>query len=138
MWEVLDSSGAVAGSVKGRALTKVAREGSPMDGGFGSVDSVLYVTYDAEGEPALRSPIPIQCKQLAKHSNLEVEHFTRTVPKLWLCTADRLGKNIRQGLRCSAALLVISSDNTSDASQLIAGCVGRDESAGTCRIPLAA
>ena len=59
VWEVLDSSGAVAGSVKGRALTKVAREGSPMDGGFGSVDSVLYVTYDAEGEPALWAFGPI-------------------------------------------------------------------------------
>ena len=58
VWEVLDSSGAVAGSVKGRALTKVAREGSPMDGGFGSVDSVLYVTYDAEGEPALWASVP--------------------------------------------------------------------------------
>ena len=59
VWEVVDSSGTVTGSVMGRALTKVARQGSPMDGGFGSVDSVLYVTYDAEGEPALRFSAPV-------------------------------------------------------------------------------
>ena len=66
VWEVVDSAGAVTGSVKGRALTKVAREGSPMDGGFGSVDSVLYVTYDAEGEPALRSSAPVQLKEVLR------------------------------------------------------------------------
>ena len=49
VWEIHDNAGAVQGSVKGRAVTKVARKRVAWDGGFGSVDSVLYVTYEAKG-----------------------------------------------------------------------------------------
>ena len=70
VWEVHDNSGAVKGSVKGRALTKVARKPEASDGGFGSVDSVLYVTYDAEGEQMLMAshcllqmPPQVHCRQ---------------------------------------------------------------------------
>ena len=52
VWEVHDNTGAVQGSAKGRALTKVARKRVAWDGGFGSVDSVLYVIYEAKGRLA--------------------------------------------------------------------------------------
>ena len=53
VWEVHNNDGVVQGIAKGRALTKVAKERKAWDGGFGSVDSVLYATYEAEGEPLL-------------------------------------------------------------------------------------
>lgn len=55
VWELCDNSGAVKGSVKGRALTKVAKTSEAWDGGFGSVDSLLYVAHDGKGESAMPS-----------------------------------------------------------------------------------
>lgn len=84
VWEVHDNLGAVKGSVKGRALTKVARKPEASDGGFGSVDSVLYVTYDAEGWLAdvtyieLQSPlggvVPRGMHALPAHENVVDNH----------------------------------------------------------------
>ena len=56
VWEVHDNSEVVQGSVKGRAVTKVARKREAWDGGFGSVDSVLYVAYEAKGGSGLTMP----------------------------------------------------------------------------------
>lgn len=87
VWEVHDNSGAVKGSVKGRAVTKVARKPEASDGGFGSVDSVLYVTYDADGEQMLmtfhcllQNP-QVHCRQR------RAEHLQGTV----LCTCATFG-----------------------------------------------
>ncbi len=74
VWEVHDNSGAVKGSVEGRALTKVVQKPEASDGGFGSVDSVLYVTYDAEGGSLLMT---LHChKQSHKNTAVSAEPST--------------------------------------------------------------
>lgn len=87
VWEVYDNSGAVKGSVKGRAVTKVARKPEASDGGFGSVDSVLYVIYDADGEQMLMTShrllqnLQVHCRQC------RAEHLQGIV----LCTCATFG-----------------------------------------------
>ena len=75
---------------------------------------------------------------MATRRNLEFERLNHTVPQLWLCTTDTPGIRVCQGLRCSAALSVISSNVSANASQIIVGCVGGEDTTLTCRIPLAA
>lgn len=66
VWEVHDNSEVVQGSVKGRAVTKVARKRESWDGGFGSVDSVLYLAYEAKGAPCLTT---LTCCHLCSFSH---------------------------------------------------------------------
>ena len=106
VWEVHDNSEVVQGSVKGRAVTKVARKRESWDGGFGSVDSVLYLAYEAKGGPCLTTPT---CCQIHFFSQACAVHLSGT--RISLCHARHRHDTLRQcrqgilhadGAMCSA------------------------------------